>query len=341
MASSLLKQILTKMKNIFKYLLLVLVISSCSDEVQNKHLMGNVFGTTYSIQFEAPKSDIDFQEQFDKLFYIINKSMSTYQENSIISKINRNEEVSIDSHFRKVFDVSKEIYATTNGAFDPTIGVVVNAWDFGSDDGIEDLNDQTIDSLMLTVGFNKVKRDGDKIIKQHESTIIDFNAIAKGYGVDVIANFLDTQNVENYLVEIGGEIRTKGINLSSGNPWKIGVENPNFDGTQSVMKAISLTDEAMATSGTYRKFKVDENGNKYAHIINPKTGYSSKNNVLSVSVIAKECMIADAYATALMIMTVDELKNFVKEHSELKVFVIYENENKELKTLSLNGFPNE
>jgi len=329
------------MRKIGQYLLVALVITSCKDEVQNKRLIGNVFGTTYTVQYEAPESEIDFQEQFDKLFYIINKSMSTYQENSIISKINRNEEVSIDSHFRKVFDASKEIYSATNGAFDPTIGVMVNAWDFGSDDGIENLDTTTIDSLMLTVGFDKVERESDKIIKLHKGTIIDFSAIAKGYGVDVIANFLDTQNVESYLVEIGGEIRTKGLNLGSGDPWKIGVENPNFDGSQSVMKAISLTNEAMATSGTYRKFKVDEDGNKYAHIIDPKTGYSSKNNVLSVSVITKECMIADAYATALMTMTIDDIKDFVDEHRELKVLVIFENNNKQLETLSLNGFPEE
>ncbi len=329
------------MKNIFKYLFLVLIVASCKEDVKTHRLIGNVFGTSYSVQFEAPESEIYFQEQFDKLFYIINKSMSTYQENSIISKINRNEGVSIDSHFRKVFDASKEIYAATNGAFDPTIGVMVNAWNFGSDNGVEDLNTETIDSLMLTVGFNKVERDGDKIIKPHKGTIIDFSAIAKGYGVDVIANFLDTQYVENYLVEIGGEIRAKGINMGSEKPWKIGVENPNFDGTQSVMKAISLTDGAMATSGTYRKFKVDENGKKYAHIIDPKTGYSSKNNVLSVSVITKECMIADAYATALMTMSVEKIKSFAEKHSELKLFVIFENDNKELKTLSLNGFPEE
>ena len=329
------------MKNIFKYLVLILIITSCKDEVQNKHLIGNVFGTTYSVQFEAPESEVDFQEQFDKLFYIINKSMSTYQANSIISKVNRNEEVSIDSHFRKVFDASKEIYAATNGAFDPTIGVMVNAWDFGSENGIENLDVTIIDSLMLSVGFDKVERDNERIIKQHEGTVIDFNAIAKGYGVDVIANFLDTQNVESYLVEIGGEIRTKGLNLSNGNPWKIGVENPNFDGSQTVMKAISLTDEAMATSGTYRKFKLDDNGNKYAHIIDTKTGYSSKNNVLSVSVIAKECMIADAYATALMTMTVDEIKSFSKNDTELKLFVVFENDSKQLETLSLNSFPEE
>jgi len=328
------------MKNIFRCLLIVLIITSCAEEkIENKRHSGTVFGTSYSVQYVAPESKVDFQEQFDKLFYIINKSMSTYQANSIISKINRNEEVSIDSHFRKVFDASKEIYSKTNGGFDPTIGVMVNAWNFGSSEGIENINATIIDSLMLTVGFNKVERVGDLIIKESEGTMIDFSAIAKGYGVDVIANFLETQNVENYLVEIGGEIRTKGYNVVSEKPWRIGVENPNFDGSQSVMKAISLGEQAMATSGTYRKFKIDENGNKYAHIINPKTGYSSKSNVLSVTVIAKECMIADAYATALMTMTVDGIKDFSVNHSELKIFVIFENENRELETLSLNRFP--
>ena len=329
------------MKNIVKYLILVLVITSCKDDMQHKRLVGNVFGTSYSIQYAAYETNVDFQEQFDKLFYIINKSMSAYQFNSIISKINRNEEVSIDSHFRKVFDTSKEIYKHTNGAFDPTIGIMVNAWNFGPDGAIENLDKPKIDSLMLTVGLDKVERFDNKIVKQNEGTIIDFNAIAKGYAVDVIANFLDTQNVENYLVEIGGEIRAKGINASSGNPWKIGVENPNFNGTQTIMKTISLDNESMATSGTYRKFKVDENGNKYAHIIDTKTGYPSKTNLLSISVIAKDCMTADAYATAFKSMGIDKVTLFLKGHPELKTFLIFENDNRELETLTLNGFPDE
>ena len=244
-------------------------------------------------------------------------------------------------NFRKVFDTSKEIYKATNGAFDPTIGIMVNAWNFGPDGAIENLDKPRIDSLMLTVGLDKVERFDNKIVKQNEGTIIDFNAIAKGYAVDVIANFLDTQNVENYLVEIGGEIRAKGINASSGNPWKIGVENPNFNGTQTIMKTISLDNESMATSGTYRKFKVDENGNKYAHIIDTKTGYPSKTNLLSISVIAKDCMTADAYATAFKSMGIDKVALFLKEHPELKTFLIFENDNRELETLTLNGFPDE
>jgi FAD:protein FMN transferase len=329
------------MKRIFIYLTVTILLFSCKDELINKRVIGSVFGTSYSVQFATYDNDLNFETQFDKLFYVINKSMSTYQTNSIISKINRNETTTIDSHFRKAFDAAKDIYKLSNGAFDPTIGVLVNAWDFGPEENIENLDSTKVDSLMLTVGFDKVERNQDTIVKQSANTILDFNAIAKGYGVDVIAQFLETQNIDSYLVEIGGEIRAKGINKSSGKPWKIGIENPNFDGSQSIMKAIFLKDEAMATSGTYRKFKVDENGNRYAHIIDTKTGYPSKTNLLSISVIAEDCMTADAYATAFKAMGIEKVKMFLKSHPEFKVFLIFENEKNALETLSLNGFPEE
>ena len=327
------------MKRVFVYLSIVLIISSCREEIQNKRIVGNVFGTTYSVQYAGYESEVDFQEQFDKLFYIINKSMSTYQANSIISKINRNEETTIDSHFRKVFEASKEIYKLTNGSFDPTIGVMVNAWDFGPDAATIELDQVKVDSLMQLVGLDKVTREDNVINKELSGIQLDFNAIAKGYAVDVIAEFLETQAIENYLVEIGGEVRTKGINMSSEQPWRIGVENPNFDGSQTIMKAITMGDEAMATSGTYRKFKVDESGNRYAHIIDAKTGYPSKTSLLSISVIAKDCMTADAYATAFKTMGVEGVTSFLKDHPELKVFLIFENDKNELETMSLNNFP--
>jgi len=328
------------MKRILIYLLVGTIFLSCKDELKNTRVTGAVFGTSYAIQY-ASYDDLKLEEQFDKLFYVINKSMSTYQTNSIISKINRNETVTIDAHFRNVFDASKTIYKLTDGAFDPTIGVLVNAWNFGPEGKIENLDKAKIDSLMLTVGLDMVIREDNIIKKQNKDTRLDFNAIAKGYAVDVIAEFLETQNLENFLVEIGGEIRAKGVNLTNGKAWKIGVENPNFDGSQSIMKAISLTNEAMATSGTYRKFKVDEAGNKYAHIIDAKTGYPSKTNLLSISVIASDCMTADAYATAFKAMGINKVKTFLEQHKELKAFLIFENDNKALETLSFNGFPEE
>ena len=177
--------------------------------------------------------------------------------------------------------------------------------------------------------------------KKYPNTFIDFNAIAKGYGVDAIAELLDNLKVENYLIEIGGEIRVQGENMETKKHWRVGIETPRFDNGQSILKGISLKDEALATSGTYRKFKVDDEGNRYSHIIDPKTGYPSKTNLLSISVIAEDCMTADAYATAFKAMGIEKIKYFLKTHPELKVFLIYENKDNELETLVLNGFPDE
>ena len=322
----------------FLFTLLLLIVFSCKQDQKNTKLTGDVFGTTYSIQYYSEEND-DFQQQIDSLFYVINKSMSTYQTNSDISKLNRNESVEVDEHFKKVFSASQVIYEATEGIFDPTIGVLVNAWDFGPEGKIISLDSLKIDSLMLSVGLNKVKLVDNTIIKENTNAFIDFNAIAKGYGVDVIAEFLESKNIENYIVEIGGEIRCKGTNIEKQKPWKVGVEMPHFDGTQSIMKAISLHNESMATSGTYRKFKTDSLGNRYSHIIDTKTGYPSKTNLLSISVITSNCMTADGYATAFKAMGIEKVKDFLKTHPELKVFLIFENENKELETLSLNGFP--
>lgn len=320
---------------VFSVIFFILFFSCKQQKQINTRLSGPVFGTGYSIIYD---SDINYQTQIDSLFFVVNKSMSTYHPNSYISKLNKNEDSVVDAHFINVFDSSKEIFRLTGGVFDPTIGNVVNAWDFGPEQKIANLDSLKIDSLMLSVGFYKVQRFGNKISKP-KGTYIDFNAIAKGYGVDVIGEFLKGKNVKNYLVEIGGEIRAMGKNIEKQLPWKVGIEMPHFDEQQSILEAIELHDEAMATSGTYRKFKIDENGNKYAHIIDTKTGYPSKTNLLSISVIAENCMVADAYATAFKVMGVEKIKLFLKKHPELKVFLIFENDKNEMETLSLNGFP--
>ncbi|RMZ50797.1 FAD:protein FMN transferase [Flavobacteriaceae bacterium PRS1] len=322
-----------------KILFILILLVSCKQETKNTKVSGQVFGTSYSIKYYSD-SNLNFETQFDSLFYEINKSLSTYQINSIISRINRNEWTHFDDHFVKVFESAKTIYKETQGAFDPTIGVLVNAWGFGPEGKVKDIDSLKIDSLMVSVGFDKVELPKEKF-KLPKNTFLDFNAIAKGYAVDVIAEFLEHQKIESYLVEIGGEIRAKGKNIEKQSNWKVGVENPNFDGEQSILKVISLQDEAMATSGTYRKFKVDKNGNRYAHIIDTKTGYPSKTNILSISVIAKNCMTADAYATAFQAMGIENVKAFLKDHLELKVFFIFENAKQEIVTLSLNGFPKE
>ncbi|PIA79584.1 thiamine biosynthesis protein [Gaetbulibacter sp. 4G1] len=323
------------MKKILALIFTVLLIVSCKKEQKNTILEGAVFGTYYRVTYN---SEINYQKQFDSLFYVINKSMSTYQVNSDISKLNRNESLTMDSHFRNVYDTSKKVYVETEGLFDPTIGKLVNAWDFGPEGKIIALDSVKIDSLMQFVGFDKIHRIDNEIIKP-DGMFLDFNAIAKGYAVDVISEFLQSENIKNYLVDIGGELRAQGINIERKLEWRVGVENPNFDGTQSINHAIPLQNEAMATSGTYRKFKIDENGNRYAHIIDTKTGYPSKTNLLSISVITDNCMEADAYATVFKTMGIEKVKTFLKTHPELKVFLIFENDKSEIKTLNLNNFP--
>ncbi len=310
-----------------------------TSQTQLNYTNGNAFGTTYSIQFIDTKK-IDFSTSYDSLITVINNSMSTYQDDSDISIINKgNATITIDNHFKEVFEVSKKIYKKTDGVFDPTVGILVNAWDFGPEERSIRLDSSRVDSLLDIVGLDKVKLEKGKIIKQQPSIFLDFNALAKGYAVDVFADFLENKGVKNYLIEIGGEIRGKGSNLIKQKPWKIGVEDPNFDTSQSYSKVISLQDQALATSGSYRKFKLDEEGNRYAHIIDTKTGYPHKSNLLSVSVLAKTCIEADAYATAFMSMGLKKSEEFLKSYSGLKAYFIYEDNQQELKSIAINGFP--
>lgn len=325
------------MKKTIVLLLIISVFFSCQQEPKNIKLSGPVFGTNFNIQYFSEEG-VNYKKQFDSLFTVVNKSLSTYIPDSDISKLNRNETTKVDHHFEAVFRASKEIYRFTEGAFDPTIGNVVNAWNFGADKDKFLTDSTTIDSLMKFVGFNRVGLKKSNIIKPKE-TYLEFNAIAKGYGIDVIADFLEAKGVENYLVDIGGDLRTSGANMESGKGWAVGIDDPNFNGEQSYSKVITLKDEGMATSGTYRKFKVDKNGNRYAHIINTKTGYPTKTNILSVSVIAPDCMTADGYATAFQAMGIEKVTWFLNSHPELKAYFIYEDENKNLQTLSLNNFP--
>tara|TARA_B100000809_G_C15118974_1_gene523525 strand:+ start:949 stop:1959 length:1011 start_codon:yes stop_codon:yes gene_type:complete len=329
------------------YFAIIFCVTSCKNETNsenkvqaiNTKLSGPIFGTSYSIIYD---SETDYIKQIDSLFRVVNQSMSTYMIDSDISKLNRNEDVILDHHFENVFRASRKIFTTTQGAFDPTIGNVVNAWSFGADKNKFLTDSLMINSLMLNVGLQKVQfvqfQEGFKIYKP-SGTYLEFNAIAKGYGVDVIGEFLESKNIENYLVEIGGEIRAKGKNVQKNSPWRVGLDEPRFDGGQSVYKAISLKDEAMATSGTYRKFKTDESGNRFTHIMNTKTGYPSKTNILSVSVIAEDCMTADAYATAFQVMGIENVTLFLKSHQELKAFIIFENQENQFEALSLNNFP--
>lgn len=320
------------MKNIQFIILAVVILASCTVEKKQQlfKISGNGLGTTYNISYYADE-EINLRYQLDSIFNVINGSMSTYHQDSDISKLNRGETVELDDHFITVFNTAKAIQQSTNGYFDPSIGPLVNAYGFGPTRALEEISEATRDSLLQKVGFEKFNITNAKLDTEVQDYFLDFNAIAKGYTVDVIAYHLKDLGLKDYFVELGGEIVSRGKCLETSSPWKFGIEKPveNND-LRDLTHAIALTDQALATSGNYRKFRVDEaTQQKYVHTINPKTGKAEKSNVLSASVVADKCMVADAYATAFMAMGFENAKKIIIDN-RLSALLIYVNENNEI-----------
>ncbi|NER12428.1 FAD:protein FMN transferase [Leptobacterium flavescens] len=304
---------------------------------------GFALGTSYSIKYEKADGITDLQKEIEDIISKINKSMSTYIPTSDISRVNKGDStVVIDSYFREVFLKSREIWEKTDGSFDPTVGSLVNAWGFGPGEELPNISPEQVDSIMEYVGFDKLKLTQDqKIRKKHPEIYIDFNAVAKGYTIDLIGRLFDDHNIENYLIELGGEILTKGRNTELGKDWILGIDDPRQESTnqRDLLTTIRLKNQAMATSGNYRKFRIDpETGEKYVHTVNPKTGYTQKSNVLSVSVVASTCMEADAYATAFMAMELEKTKALLTALHNIEVYIILAGEGDTVKTFATEGF---
>ena len=311
-------------KKISCLLVVLSIVFACNKEVETKDyvLQGFVFGTTYKITYLNTK--VNYQKSLDSLFLLVNKSVSTYLPTSDISKINKGDStVIVDAIFSEVFKKSKRIYKETNGFFDPTVGNLVNAYGFGPKDERKNLTKKEVEKQMQFVGLDKVSMIDNKIVKKDSKIYLDFNSIAKGFGIDVIARFFDRKKIDNYLIEIGGEIRAKGSKPNK-KPWLIQLVNPVNTEVNGGFKTIDLSNKSMATSGNYRKFRIADNGKKYVHTVNPKTGFAKESNLLSASVIAStDCADVDAYATAFMAMGLEKTKEFLKAHSEIKVILIY------------------
>ncbi|NJK85167.1 MAG: FAD:protein FMN transferase [Bacteroidales bacterium] len=250
--------------------------------------------------------------------------MSTYVPNSIISRFNRNETGVIpDEHFLTIYKKAVEVNKKTNGAFDITVAPIVNAWGFGYTEK-NDADSAKIDSLLQYVGMDKLILEGKTIQKKDPNVMFDFNAIAQGYSVDLVADFLESKGISAYMVEIGGEIKAKGKNPKN-SKWRIGIDRPidnNVIPGATLQNIIEISNYSLATSGNYRKF-IEKEGRKYGHIINPKTGYPEYSNMLSVTVIAKDCMVADAYATSFMVMGKDKTIEFLNNNRELEAYLIF------------------
>ena len=300
------------------------IIIKQQKNINYQHDEGFIFGTIYHITYH---SDTNLKKEIEAELKKVDQSLSPFNKTSVISKVNRNENPVIDPMFKEVFLLAENISNETHGAFDITVAPLVNEWGFGFKKGVEPTR-QVIDSLKYIVGYQKVKLTPKNYVqKQDPRIMLDCSAIAKGYGCDVVARLLRKNGINDYMIEIGGEIVTYG-NSEKRVPWRIGVNKPTDDSlntSQELQTILNVTDIAMATSGNYRNFYY-KNGKKYAHTIDPKTGYPVQHNILSATVLAKNCATADAYATSFMVMGLEKAKEILNRHSELMAYLIYTND---------------
>ncbi len=307
-----------------------LIAFSCgSEQRQFLYLDGFTQGTSYHIAYNSPDST-DYHEELREIFRDIDYSMSIYNPSSIISAVNRNEHgVDADDYFIAVFNRAREISEKTGGAFDITVGPLVNAWGFGFSER-ENITPRLVDSLLQLIGWEQVRLEGRSVIKDQPGIMLDMNAIAKGYTVDVVADFFDSRGVTDYMIEIGGEIRLKGRNRNN-QLWRIGIDKPVDDPvaiSRELQEIVHLTGRALATSGNYRKFYVMD-GQKYAHTIDPATGYPVQHTLLSATVVASTAMDADAWATAFMVLGLEKGMELARSAPDLEAYFVYD----------LEGFP--
>ena len=314
------------------YILILSILSSCSSEKNTTVLVSNIGetqGTYFQIKYLS-HNGTNLGIEIDSVLNLIDNSLSTYIPNSVISKINFRQDIIVDSLFSVVFKCAKTVYEQTQGALDCSIAPLTNAWGFGFESK-EDLDSNKVNMMLKNIGFNKVKLKNDSIYLP-KNMMLEFNALAQGFTVDLIAEMFNNKKISNYLIEIGGEIKAKGLNADK-EIWKVGVDKPlekinEYDRFQFIL---NLKDKSIATSGDYRKFFI-ENGVKYSHTIDPFTGFPSRNSLLSVSVVHDDCMLADAYATAFMVMGKYKTKQFLENHPEIEAYIIYSENNGAFKT---------
>ncbi len=289
-----------------------------------QHDQGFVFGTIYHVTYQ---SEDNLQEGIEAEMKKVDQALSTFNPTSDISLVNQNKDVKPGQMFCHVFKLAQSISEDTDGAFDITVAPMVNVWGFGFKQG-KDPSPQTLDSLRALVGYRKVSLEQGVVRKDDPRIMLDCSAIAKGYGVDVVARYLKSKGVQNFLVEIGGEIVSGGVSEKRV-PWRVGVTKPSDDSLQTnqeLQTVLNVTDRAMATSGNYRNFYYKD-GKKYAHTVDPKSGRPVQHSLLSATVLAADCATADAYATAFMVMGMERAKDVLQRHPELMAYFIYSDKN--------------
>ncbi len=313
------------------------IFSACTTPKEKIHLMGEAQGTYYSIiYFDDLNRNLNFQ--IDSILDAFDQSVSVYQPQSIVSKVNRNEDILLDEWFLNNFYEAIRIAELTDGAMDITIGPLANAWGFGIFDQPEKIDTALIDSLKQLVDYRKVKIENNRLVKQDSRIQLNFNAIAQGNSVDVLSDYFSSLDINNFLIDIGGEVYAKGEKLN-GEKWIVGIEKPSALSTddRELQQTLSLKNMALATSGNYRKY-YEIDGVRYAHSLDPKTGYPVEHSLLSVSVLAKTCTEADAFATAFMVMGIEKALSFIEKHPEIQAYFIYFDKDNGIQTQKSDGF---
>lgn len=316
---------------------IVLFLLSCTSKGKYISNEGFIYGTVYHITYESPGGK-DLQEGIEAGMNDLGNSMSTFIPTSTISKVNKNEETELDDYFLTIFKKAQEVSEITDGAFDITVAPMVNVWGFGFKNK-EQVTPELIDSLKNIVGYKKVRLENGRLVKEHPNTMLDCSAIAKGFACDKVGEYLKKQGCKNFMVEIGGEVVALGKN-EKGNYWAIGISNPNEKesfANQQLKAIVQLKNKALATSGNYRNFYV-EDGVKYAHTIDPKTGYPVQHSLLSTTVLADDCMTADAFATAFMVSGLEKSIEIAAADPEIEVYFIYSDEEGNYQTYASSGF---
>lgn len=331
------------MRYLFLVFCLFFVACGSHEATDDITLRGEAFGTAYAVKYyDAPVNAPEVQKGIDSVIYRVNKSMSTYIPQSDISKINRADTtVVVDEMFKEVFTLSRKVYETTNHYFDPTVGGLRNAYGFGDTKPIAVIDRARLDSMMQYVGLNKIAiSPNGKVSKKYPEVYLDFNAVAKGYGIDRIAVYLESRGFQHFLIELGGEVRGSGLNQRTLKPWTVGVESVNSNQeNRSHVAVVALENLSMASSGNYRKNRIDEQtGQQYVHTINPLTGSAEKSDVLGATVIAVDCATADAYATAFMAMGLERSKDVLAQIMDVEAYLVYAKGNDTTGTYVTAGF---
>ena len=312
------------------------MLASCGNQAQKIVLQGEAQGSYYAVTY-YDELKRNFQREIDSIFHAVDVSVNLWVDTSVISKVNRNEEVVLDAIFIDNFNIAQEAARLSDGYFDPTISPIVAAWGFSYKHG-DSITPQLIDSLKQLVDYRNISIENGKVIKANPAMTLDFNAIAQGYTSDLIASFLDSRGIKNYLVDTGGEIMARG-GKPNGDSWIVGIEKPaeNWDSEQVVQTRVALRDKGLVTSGSTRKY-VERNGKRYSHCIDPNTGYPVEHQLLSATVMAENSVWADALASICMVMGMEKSLPLIESMDGVEAYYIYVNEKGDLETFATEGF---